>query len=130
MTIPIYSDRGKISDLNKQKETEDLTSCEKRLKKLYLYATTYRDDNLYNSLGFITTDYIGNKSAIGLSLIRLKQIVNDIRSKSGSRINDLANLLASCFRRDSDEIYLDWFYKNKKIIKSATAIKPPSFRRI
>lgn len=97
-TVKQYSDRGSLKALTQRQEDEvPFTSSELRIKKLYDYASTHADARLLDCLGFVTTDYIENKNAIPLSVYRLRKIVSDIVSKSGSKILELKQNLDNCF---------------------------------
>jgi hypothetical protein len=130
------TDRGNIKDLAHPRKMEvgldkDLlfTSTELRFKKLYEYAQTYKDKKLQQALGIITTDYIADKNALPLSIYRLKQVIEDIKSKSGGEIIRLEGLFSKHLSRgisDDTVIYLS----RKKRIKTATICKPPVFRRV
>jgi len=93
----IYSDRGKISDLNKPKEeVEKLSSWEIRLQKIINYAMTYRDHGLMKALGFIYTD---NDKSLGMSvaIYRLKEQITIISNTK--KIEQRKNELEKCFNQ-------------------------------
>src|ERR1700722_17326603 len=97
-----HTDRGSIRDLVKSSEIGNELSTqpypyEIRMKKLFEYAQLHKDKNLQSSLGFITTAYISDKNALPLSIYRIRQIVDDIKSKSADRINLLSQQLEECF---------------------------------
>jgi hypothetical protein len=94
----VYSDRGKISELNKPKEEEpELRPWEKRLKKLVDYAMVYKDLGIMKTLGFIYADTSG-KAALPISIHQIKEKVKNIYSQSNSsQIDDLKCQLDRCF---------------------------------
>lgn len=132
-TVKQYTDRGSIKNLvksNEISEPEDIPlPSELRMKQLYEFAQLNKDKNMQSALGLITTDYISDKNAIPLSVYRIRQIVEDIKSTSGDKINNLA---AQFLGYMSDELSPDAIeYLNKKgtQIKTASIRKPPSFWR-
>ncbi len=119
--IKQYSDRGKIKDLtNKQESEAPLLSSELRLQKLYEYASKHNDHGILKELGFITTDYVEDKTALPLTIYRIRQIVADIKSKSPEIDRLSAQLSKLLFGIDQSE---------KKMVKSANR-KLPIFRRV
>lgn len=97
-TVKQYSDRGSLKALTQRHEDEvPFTASELRIRKLYDYAHTHADAGLLNCLGFITTDYIGEKNALPLSVYRLRKIVDDITVKSGGKILEMKQNLDNCF---------------------------------
>lgn len=127
--IKQYSDRGKISELNKEVSQDiPFSPAEIRLKKLYEYASTYRDKVLQKCLGFITTDFISDKNAFPLNIYRLKELVRDINSKSPDKISQMRKELENCFIDPiSDETKN--FLQKRAMIKTAGIKRSPSFRR-
>lgn len=96
--VSSYSDRGKLKNLNQLHENEiPFTRSELRLQELYNYAHTHADTGLLNCLGFITTDYIGDKNALPLSVYRLRKVVEDIKARPGSRFLEMKQDLDNCF---------------------------------
>lgn len=70
--MKIYSERGKISELNKPKEdAEELRPWEKRLAKLINYAMVYKDLGIMKTLGFIYADTSG-KAALPITIHKIK----------------------------------------------------------
>lgn len=125
-----YSDRGKIQDLNNKRESEaPPLPSELRLQRLYEYAMQHNDYGILSGLGFITTDYVGDKNALPLTIYRIKQIVADIKSKSGEKIQRMTEELQNCFDLSSVEVADAYFVANK-IMKRASRKMPPVFRRV
>ena len=128
------SDRGSIKDLVHPREAEvglykePPTPAELRFKKLYEYAQTYKDIKLQGALGIITTDYIGDKNALPLSVYRLKKVVEDIKSRLGHEIEKLEQQFMSHLSDPVSSELVD--YLSKKRIKTAAVRKPPIFRRV
>lgn len=125
-----YSDRGKIKDLASRHESEaPILPSELRLKKFYEYAKLHNDIGILTAIGFITTDYVSNKNALPLTVYRIKQIVADISSRPGNKIQEFKELFESSISpilSKEASVYL----QINKMIKSATAKKPPAFRRV
>lgn len=97
-TVKQYSDRGSLKNLTQRQEDEvPFSSAELRIKTLYDYATLNHDEPLLDSLGFITTDYIGDKNALPLSVYRLRKIVEDRQNKFGNTIANMKQDLDNCF---------------------------------
>lgn len=94
----IYSDRGKISELNKPKEEDpELRPWEKRLKKLVDYALAYKDSSLMKSLGFIYTESVV-KAELPVTILRMKEKLKGIYSTSDKKkIDDIKSELDRCF---------------------------------
>jgi hypothetical protein len=95
MVVKSYSDRGKISELNKNHENDEpLQSWEVRLKKLVDFAMEKRDNILLTSLGFFYIDH--NQGYTNPTVyLRLKEKVNSVidsmpanMKKSINRINE------------------------------------------
>lgn len=113
-----HSDRGSIKDLAQKQESESpLLPSEIRLKRLFEFAQNNKDHNLQAALGFITTDYIHDKSALPLIVYRLRKTIADIKSKSPGKIEKLQLQFEKCFGI------------NPVRIKTASAWKSPIFRR-
>jgi len=134
-TVKQYTDRGSIKDLTtkvadeqSKLECPDLPSIV-RLKKLYEYAQLNKDNNLQSSLGFITTDYIADKNALPLSIYRIRRIVDDIKSKTPGKIEQLQEQFSHCFAPVASPEAQAYFNKNA-MIKTASIRKPPVFRRV
>lgn len=129
--VKTYSDRGSIRDLGKTKpqEEEIPTPAELRLKRLYEYAQVHRDSQLLSALGFITTDYISDKNALPLSIYRIRQIIGDIKKKSGSKIDELAQEFAVHFQNPHQDV-INIFLGLRSLEKIASPRKPPVFRRV
>lgn len=124
------SDRGSLKDLAVNSidlESEmPPTSYEIRLKKLYEFAETYKDKALQAASGFITTNYIGDKNALPLSAFRIREMVNDIKSKSPDIINNLSQEMGGYIQ---DELSADAIaYLSKKRIKIASKHQPSFWR--
>ena len=107
MTTKIYSDRGSLSDLVNKLSNQNIFSddiapspYELRIKKLYEFAELYKNNELKDSLGFVTTDYISDKNALPLSIYRLREIVSSLKAKPNNKINELTNELNACFGLD------------------------------
>jgi hypothetical protein len=134
-TIKQCTDRGSIKDLVAKakdpivSELSPLPS-ELRMKKLYEYAQANKDNNLQEALGFITTDYISDKSALPLSVYRIRRIVDDIKSKSGDKIEQFSQQLSGCFEEKLSDVLGKEYIKQKAMIKKASNRKPPSFWRV
>lgn len=121
--LKVYSDRGKISNLAQKHEDEiPVTPMETRLKQLYEHAQLTRDKGLEDSLGFITTDYVGNKNALPVSIYRLREIVSNITAKSGAKIAEMRKELETCFELPVIE--------KSGLNKTASARKRSPFRRV
>jgi hypothetical protein len=127
-----HSDRGSIKDLvsgSTQVEPEFLAlPAELRMKKLYEFAQITKDTNLQDALGFITTDYISDKNALPLSVYRLRKIIDDIKSKSGNKIEQLTQQFSSYFG-DGLGAHAKEYLKDKSLLKTASVRKTPSFWR-
>ncbi len=122
-SVKQYSDRGKIKDLTGEPEVPP-TSFEQRAKRLFDY-----DKNLQTAAGFITTDYIADKNALPLSVYRIRQIVDDIKSKSSGAIDQLSQELSSCITVTmAPEAQAYWDRRNTQV-KTASVRKPPVFWR-
>jgi hypothetical protein len=129
--IKQYSDRGKLSDIHSglpEAGVNTATDLELRLSKLYDYGCKTNDDKLKKSSGFITTDYISDKNALPLSIYRLRKIVEDIKSKSGSEIQIISEQMAKCIACEIPEEIK--YFARKNIFKNASINKPPVFRRV
>lgn len=130
-----HSDRGSIKNLvpreiNVTNIETPPTPSELRFKRLYEYATTYKDTKLAQALGVITTDYIGDKSALPLSIYRIKQVVEDIKSKSGYEIEKLEQQFAEHLSDPIEPELLNYLAGRKVRVKTASRRKPPVFRRV
>lgn len=124
-----YSDRGKIKDLASRQESEAKDSpSEQRIRRLYEYAKLHHDDGILNALGFITTEYIEDKTALPLTIYRIKKIIADITSRSGENIQRIKNELAGCFGPPIGIAAFAYIHK-KQLIKTADR-RPPVFRRV
>lgn len=129
------SDRGSIKDIAHPQEinvtNRELppTASELRYKKLYEYATTYKDTRLAQALGVITTDYIADKNALPLSIYRIRQVVEDIKSRSGVEIEKLQQQFAEHLANPVSQQIVDYLSIKKAIRKVASARKTP-FRRV
>src|SRR5271166_3439344 len=92
--LKIYSDRGSIKNIAaKQKEglesEEPPTPEELHLKQLYEMAITHHDQDLTEKLGFVTIEYAGNKEALPISIHRLREVINTIAARPGSKVNEI-----------------------------------------
>lgn len=128
-SVKQHSDRGSIKNLaNPDYLPEEPPSAfELRFKKLYEYSQAYKDTELQNSLGIITTNYIADKNALPLSAYRIRTIIDDIKSKSSGAIEELQKQLSGCFGEILSEEALDYLSKHKRI-KTASAKKPVFWR--
>lgn len=121
--IKTYSDRGKISDIQSgiPEIGDPATPFEIRLAKLH--------EADKNSV-FITTEYISDKNALPLSIYRLRKTVADIKSKSGSDIDKLADEISNNFSDETPEIVKSCvrMYLNKSRVKTASLKKPTFWR--
>lgn len=125
--IKQYSDRGKIKDLtNKQESEAPFLSSELRLQKLYEYASKHNDHGILKELGFITTDYVEDKTALPLTIYRIRQIVADIKSKS-PEIDQYSVQLSKLFGIEHT-LEADAYW-SRKMVKNASR-KLPIFRRV
>lgn len=125
-----YSDRGKIQDLNNKRESEaPPLPSELRLKRFYEYAEQHNDYGILNGLGFITTNYVSDKNALPLTIYRISNIVADIKSKSGDKIQKMTEELQDCFESSLSVKASDYLFTNK-IVKVACRKMPPVFRRV
>jgi hypothetical protein len=129
-----YTDRGKIKDLVKSSEIDaeplfQPSSTELRMKKLFEYAQLHKDKELQSSLGIITTDYISDKNALPLSIYRIRQIVDDIKSKSSEKINQLSQQFMGCFNSEPSPEAIEYLSTRRSINKIASARRPPVFWR-
>ena len=130
------SDRGSLKELARPHEIDVThselppTAPELRYKKLYEYATTYKDTKLSQALGVITTDYIADKNALPLSIYRIKKVVEDIKSRSGHEIEKLEQQFTGHLSDPISPELIDYLFKHKKIKKTAAARQPPVFRRV
>lgn len=126
-----YSDRGKIKDLGSRHESEAPTlPSELRLKKLYEYAKLHNDIGILNALGFITTEYVGDKNALPLTIYRIKQIIADISSRPGNKIQELKEFFEECINPPLSKEAMDYISIKKTLKKVASKNKKPSFRRV
>ena len=125
-----YSERGKIQDLaNKHESEAPPLPSELRLKRLYEYAKQHNDTGILNALGFITTDYVADKSALPLIAYRIKQTVGDIKSKSSEPIDEFGQELSKIFGIEHT-VEADAYWSKRKVVKTASARRPPVFRRV
>ena len=119
--VPKFSERGSLKDLahpeNIVKE-EPLTASELRFKRLYAFAQEQRDVTLQQALGVITTDYISDKNALPLSIYRLRQMVEEIKSKNSS-IAELEAQYSSRLKDTLSSATID-FLSARKNIKTAS----------
>ena|SRR5574339_79868 len=125
-----YSDRGKIKDLASKHESEaEILPAELRLRRLYEYARQHNDRGILNTLGFITTEYVDDKSALPLIAYRIRQTVGDIKSKSSEPIDQFGQELSKIFGIEHT-VEADAYWNTKKVVKTASPRKPPVFRRV
>lgn len=126
------SDRGKIKNLARPFEVgepeTDPSSFELRLKKLFEFAQLCRDSKLQAALGFITTDYISDKNALPLIAYRVRQMIDDIKSKSSTDFNQLSQDLAGYMMGDEIGPEAINYITRKKRIKTASVRKPLFWR--
>lgn len=120
-----YSDRGSFSEPQEQP-----TKSELRLKKLFEFAQNTKNVDLQSALGFITTDYIADKNALPLSVYRIRQVVDDIKSKSTDSINQFAQELQDHISNELSSETVDYLNNKRAIKKSASVRRPPSFWRV
>lgn len=129
-----YSDRGKIKDIKANQFTEvaviELTPTpfELRARKMFDYAQKNNDTQLQEATGFITTDYVSDKNAIPLTVYRIRKIVDDIKSKSPGRIEQLSAEFSSFFAPGLSEVLGEEYKKQKAMVKTANARKPLFWR--
>lgn len=128
------SDRGSLKDLvavqSGEVEAEEApTPFELRLKNLY--ESSRHNKEMQASLGFITTDYIGDKNAIPLSAYRIREVVKNIKSKSGDVINLLSQQMSGYITGElTDEaVSVVNNYNKRGLIRTASTKKPPVFWR-
>lgn len=125
-----YSDRGKIQDLNNKRESEaPPLPSELRLKRLYEYAEQHNDQGILEGLGFITTGYVSDKNALPLTIYRIRNIVADIKSRSGDKIQQMTEELQNCFKFPVSKKAANYIFNNN-IAKVASRKMPPVFRRV
>jgi hypothetical protein len=127
------TDRGNIKDLARSSDLIDSdmlpTSIELRLKKLYEYSQLNKDNDLQSALGFITTDYISDKNALPLSIYRIRQIVENIKSTSSDKIDKLSQELSGYISDELSSEAIDFLNKKRILNKTASSRKAPSFWR-
>jgi hypothetical protein len=132
-TVKQYTDRGKIKDLAKPGEVNEPETIpspsELRMKKLYEYAQLHKDQLLQSALGFITTDYISDKNALPLSAYRIRTIIEDIKAKSGGKIDQLSQQFVGYMTDELSPEAIEYLTKKRARVKTASARKPPSFWR-
>lgn len=134
-TVKQHSDRGSLKNLiSKVEDDQSVQECPDlpsiiRMKKLYEYAQSKNDKQLQSSLGFITTDYISDKNALPLSVYRIRKIVDDIKSKEPGKIERLQAQFSCCFE-PVISLEAQAYISKKAMIKTASARKPPVFRRV
>lgn len=136
----MVSDRGNIKELKASQALESLydvkpidkepTPLELRLQKLYDYSKQHNDTNLMAASGFITTDYIADKNALPLSVYRLRKTIDDIKSRSGSTVNEWTTKLTECFPVGLRDALIAEERRYKSLIKTASKRKPPVFWRV
>lgn len=129
------SDRGSIKDLVNSQEVSiptprPATPAELRLKKLYEHAQNNKNHQMIAALGFITTDYIGDKNALPLSVYRIKQTVDKIKAQSNGKIDQLAQQFATFFKNEISSETISYLALGKARVKIANQNKPPVFRRV
>lgn len=128
------TDRGNIKNLAHPHEINvtyndpSPISSELRYKKLYEYAATHKDIKLVQALGIITTDYISDKNALPLSIYRIRQTVEDIKSRSGHQIEKLQQQFIGHLKDPVSPKLINYLSKHKRI-KTASISKTP-FRRV
>jgi hypothetical protein len=132
-TVKQHSDRGSIKNLvaksNEAAEAEYQPSpSELRMKKLFEYSQKNKDAGLQSALGFITTDYISDKTALPLSVYRIRKLVDDIRSRPDSKVSQLKQQFDQFFG-DGLSAYAKE-YLNRKMIKRASSKRKPLFWRV
>lgn len=139
-SVKQYSDRGSLKNLTQRQEDEvPYSSTELRIRKLYDYAHTHADAGVLDCLGFITTDYIGEKNALPLSVYRLRKIVSDISNKPGNKILEMKQNLDNCFFGNEEHclaVVKSEIRQHESLIKVASADRSldlkskRSFRRV
>lgn len=125
-----YSDRGSLKSLVKAQENGDNlqpSSSELRMQKLFEHSKLHNDEKLSSALGFITTDYIGDKNALPLSVYRLRKIVDDISSRPDSKVSQFKDQLDQYFGLGLSDEAISYLNKNK--MKKTASIRRPSFWR-
>jgi len=135
--IKQYSDRGSIKNIANAIVDGNFaitqlppTASELRVQKLFEYAQKNNDKELQDATGFITTDYIGDKTALPLSVYRIRKIVDDIKSKSPGRIEQLSQEYSDCFPESLSDVLGKEYRNQKAMIKNASAQKYPLFWRV
>jgi hypothetical protein len=127
------TDRGSIKDLAKPGEANDPEfmphPSELRMKTLYEFAQLHKDNKLQSALGFITTDYISDKNALPLSIYRIRQIVDDIKSKSAGEIDKLSELFSRYMKDEISSETIEYLNTKRAMVKNASVRKPPTFWR-
>jgi len=130
-----YSDRGSIKHIANAIVNDNFSVAqpspmpsELRMQKLFEFAYKNNDKELLAATGFITTDYIGDKTALPLSVYRIRKIVDDIKSKSSGEIDELSLKMQSCI---SLELNPDAqaYWNRQSILKIASVCKPLTFWR-
>jgi hypothetical protein len=129
-TVKQTSDRGSIKNI--AKNNTEIFDCELkpqpfeiRLKKLFeLYGN---DKKMQPILGFITTDYISDKSALPLNVYRLRQIVADIKAKNSKQIDRLSYEISACMKNEISDSTVAYLTRRSRI-KTASAKRPVFWR--
>jgi hypothetical protein len=133
-TVKQHTDRGSLKNLVKSNEISKPEAIplpsELRMKQLYEFAQLNKDKNMQSALGFITTDYISDKNAIPLSVYRIRQIVEDIKSTSGDKINNLAAQFLGYMSDELSSDAINYLNKRDALTKTASVRRPPSFWRV
>lgn len=127
------SDRGKLKDLVSSEDFQEATlpptSYELRIQRLYDFSLLNRDKTLQAALGFITTDYISDKNALPLSAYRLRQIVDEIKSKSFDSINMLSQQIGGYINDEIGAEAIAYLNTRRARVKTASVKKTPIFWR-
>ena len=131
-----HTDRGSIKDLVQRQSGEmsavaedPFLPSELRMKKLYEYAQLHKDQKLRSALGFITTDYIADKNALPLSIYRIRKTVDEIKSKSSDKINQLAFQLSGYITNELSPEAIAYLARKSAMTKIASKHRPPVFWR-
>lgn len=127
------SDRGSIKDLaaGDLPANDPLSTAELRLQKLFNYSINNNDRALQSSLGIISVPNISKTNAMPIAVYHIRQIVDDIKSRSGAEINNLQQQFSEYITSEispEDMKKLD----KRAMIKTASKRKSPFpiFRRV
>lgn len=125
-----YSDRGSIKNLSKDAEPElPPEPFELRMKEMYEFAVLNKDKQLQAQTGFITTDYIGDKTVLPLSAYRIRQVVADIKAREPG-IEQFTEELGQCITFETEPAARAYWDRKNALTKTASKRKAPVFRRV